>query len=424
MSYLASLQWFVAALDPPHLGAINPSEGWNDTYREVARHGGIPETSFWPYIWGRWGASTTEVEDLEAETAAHPWFDEFWASKTVDLEAVRVPAFVVAGWADHGLHTRGTLEGFRRLGSAQKWLEVHGGKKWAHYYDPEAVERQRAFFDHFLLDRGPGVGSWPRVRTEVRDRYGVGSWRAAGQWPPEDVEHRRLHLDATDGSLSWEPPAGEGTASYDGRGSGLAPRRATFAVQFDEPVELVGQVRAVLHMSAAEAEDLDVFLALFKLDADGQQVGFAHYGQFEDGPVALGWLRASHRELDEDRSTDALPVLAHRRALPLVPGEPTRLDIEVWPSGTRFGAGEQLLLVVQGSDVMRYPGHLTYARHAQTVDVGRTTVHTGGAHDSHLLVPVVPARGTALGRMSRPTRSSPDGAVRDIAVVRVTATGP
>jgi hypothetical protein len=393
VSYLSSLQWFVAALNPPHLAAINPWEGWNDTYREVARHGGIPETSFWPYIWERWGAGTTEIEDLEAETAEHPWFDEFWATKAADLEAIRVPAFVVASWADQGLHSRGTLEGFRRMGSAEKWLDVHGRKKWAYYYEPENVERQRAFFDHYLLGRDTGIESWPRVRAEVRKGYNEGAWRTAREWPLEDVEYRQLHLDATGGLLDWAPATAEGASSYDGLGSGLAPRRATFAITFSEPVELVGHVRAVLHMSAEEAEDLDVFVALFKLDADGNQVGFPYYGQFEDGPVAVGWLRASHRELDAERSTDYLPVLAHRRALPMTPGEPARLDIEVWPSGTRFEAGEQLLLVVQGSDVMRYPEPLTYARHAGTVNVGRSVVHTGGRFDSHLVVPVLPPRG-------------------------------
>ena len=51
MSYLTQMQWRVAELNPAHLAAINPWEGWTDTYREVVRHGGIPETSFWPYIW-------------------------------------------------------------------------------------------------------------------------------------------------------------------------------------------------------------------------------------------------------------------------------------------------------------------------------------------------------------------------------------
>src|ERR1039458_3003345 len=45
-SYLAMSQWHVAALKPPHLRAIVPWEGVTDLYRELAFHGGIPETKF------------------------------------------------------------------------------------------------------------------------------------------------------------------------------------------------------------------------------------------------------------------------------------------------------------------------------------------------------------------------------------------
>ena len=62
VSYLAQLQWRVAELNPPHLAAINPWEGWTDTYREVATHGGIPDTHFWPTLWNRWGAARGPIE--------------------------------------------------------------------------------------------------------------------------------------------------------------------------------------------------------------------------------------------------------------------------------------------------------------------------------------------------------------------------
>jgi uncharacterized protein len=48
VSYLAMSQWYVAALKPPHLRAIVPWEGVTDLYRELAFHGGIPETKFVP----------------------------------------------------------------------------------------------------------------------------------------------------------------------------------------------------------------------------------------------------------------------------------------------------------------------------------------------------------------------------------------
>jgi len=46
------LPWLIK--NPYILAAINPWEGWADTYREVAYHGGIPDTWFFPYLWQRW----------------------------------------------------------------------------------------------------------------------------------------------------------------------------------------------------------------------------------------------------------------------------------------------------------------------------------------------------------------------------------
>jgi len=123
-------------------------------------------------------------------------------------------------------------------------------------------------------------------------------------------------------------------------------------------------------------------------------VPFAYYAQFDDGPLALGWLRASHRELDPDKSTEWQPVHPHTREQKIRPGEVAALDIEIWPSGTRFAAGEKLRLIVQGGDINRYPVEMApvYFRHkTSSVNKGRHTIHTGGRFGSYLLVPVIPA---------------------------------
>jgi uncharacterized protein len=387
VSYLTSAQWRVAELSPPHLAAINPWEGWTDTYREVARHGGIPETSFWPYLPGRWGHSTTEIEDLARETAERPLIDAWWESKAAALERITVPAYVVASWSDQGLHTRGTLEGFRRIASRQKWLEVHGQKKWAYYYLPGSVARQRAFFDHFLHGRDSGVRSWPRVRLEVRERYGTARLRTAAAWPIPGTRRRALHVDAATGRLAEAPPTAAATAGYATDRTGT-PDRATFDHRFAAPAELVGPMALTLPMSCAEADDMDVFVAIQKLDQIGALVPFAYYAQFEDGPVALGWLRASHRALDPQRSTPECPVLTHRTEQKIPPGTIVPLAIEIWPSGTRFEAGETLRLVIQGSDIYDYPRPSVYARHEDSVNVGRHVIHTGPGHDARLTIPL------------------------------------
>jgi len=139
---------------------------------------------------------------------------------------------------------------------------------------------------------------------------------------------------------------------------------------------------------------MDMFVGLHKLDAAGASVPFAYYAQFDDGPVALGWLRASQRELDLQKSMEWQPVHTHTRVQKIVPGEIVLLDIEIWPSGTCFKAGETLRLMVQGTDINRYPKDKVpvYFRHEASANKGRHTVHAGGEHESYLLVPVIPAK--------------------------------
>lgn len=390
VSYLTSSQWRVAETNPPHLAAINPWEGWADTYREVARHGGIPETYFWHYIAHRWGYANAPMEDLAAETREHPFFDAFWRSKAADFSRTKVPAYVVASWSDQGMHTRGTLEGFKQIASGDKWLEVHGRKKWAYYYDPQSVKRQQAFFDRFLKGAASGLDEWPKARLEVRERCAVGQMRSEAEWPIARTEYTKLYLDTDDGSLRHDAVASESSCRYDASGQEQGASRAQFEIAFTEPTELVGHMKLKLWAVAEGADDMDIFVAVQKLDAAGEIVPFIFWTHFEDGPVALGWLRASHRELDVARSTDHQPVLAHQRELKLEEGVAVPLEIEIWPSGTRFEAGETLRLVVQGTDIYQYPLPTMCDRHEDTVNRGHHVIHGGGRYDSHLLVPVIP----------------------------------
>jgi uncharacterized protein len=385
VSYLAITQWRVAADRPPHLAAINPWEGLSDRYREMAYHGGIPEDRFGP-MWRarRVPYSTGRVEDTVAMYAEHPLFDAYWESVTPVLEHVRAPAFVVASWSDQGLHTRGTIEGFKRIGSEHKWLLVHGGKKWGFYYQPRSVELLRQFFDHFLLGRASGLDAWPRVRVEVRERLLVGEYRDDQRWPLTGTEYRPLFLDAANGELVGAPVSAEAEVRYDAREG-----RAQFTHRFDTDTELVGSMKLRLWVQAEGAPDMDLFVALQKLDERGAVVPFSFFNSLEDGPVALGWLRVSHRELDPERSTPGQPWHTHRREVLLEPREVVAVEVEIWPSGTRFAAGEQLRLIVQGSDVYKYPPGIVNVGHSQTRNAGTHIIHTGARYDSHLLVPAV-----------------------------------
>jgi hypothetical protein len=388
VSYLAAIQYYVAPLKPPALAAINPWEAFSDWYREFAHHGGIPETSFAPRASDNIAYSLNRTENTWANFQAHPLMDDYWRSKEVELEAATAPAYVVASWSDQGFHTRGTLEAFRRLGGAQKWLDVHGQKKWAHYYRPESAERRRAFFDQFLKGKATAVGAWPRVRIEVRERAGVAVERAEREWPLARADWRPLWLDAGSGAMAETPPSAEAELRTDAREG-----RATFDHRFAADAELTGPMKLKLWLEAEGADDADLFVALQKLDAVGAHVGQTWYAFYENGPIALGWLRASHRALDPERSTPERPVHPHDREEPLPAGEAVALEIEIWPSSTLFRAGESLRVVVQGSDIYTDAlPRLPFARHEATRNSGAHVIRTGGRFDSHLLAPFIPLK--------------------------------
>jgi putative CocE/NonD family hydrolase len=382
----------VAELNPPHLAAINPWEGWADTYREVAYHGGIPDTWFWPYLWTRWGVSSTRIEDWEAEMREHPRFDAFWSSKAADFSRIRTPAFIVASWSDQGLHTRGTLEGFKQIASEHKWLEVHGRKKWAYYYEPSSVARLQAFFDHFLRGMSTEITRWPRVRLEVRDRAYAGQVRFENEWPLARTQYTKLHLDALAGTLTLDPPAASAQRAYEAVPGLPEQDHASFEITFARDTEITGHAKLRLHVSAIGADDMDLFVGLEKIGCDGKPVGFVYYAQLEDGPMALGWIRASDRQLDPQRTTEHQPVIAHREVHKIEPGATVALDIEIWPSSTHFAAGEGLRLIVQGSDIRKYPKSRVhvYFRHEDSPNRGLHVIHTGPQSDSYLLVPIIP----------------------------------
>lgn len=392
VSYLAAIQYYVAPLKPGPLRALHICEGFSDWYREFCYHGGILETNFLPRASDNIRFSLHRTEDTWANVQAHPLIDDYWRSKACALEQIGQPAYVIASWSDQGLHLRGTIEAWRRMSSTEKWLEVHGQKKWAYFYRPETRERQRAFFDRYLLQRETSLAAWPPVRLEVRKRHGVQTERAEAEWPLARTEYRRLHLDVVQGQLAVHPTAG---AEIEFEATDAQLR---FDHRFEEATELTGHAHLRLWIEALDSDDMDIFVALQKVDATGEVVGFTFYAFYENGPVALGWQRASHRALDEARSTPERPVHRHDSEERLHPGEIVPVEIEIWPFSVRFEAGQSLRLIVSLSDIYRKEEGvmLPFPMHEQTRNCGRYRIHAGGAFDSALLLPAVPEKGESI----------------------------
>lgn len=388
-SYFGIVQWFAGATRPPHLAALLPYDGMSDLYREIVAHGGIPNTGFVSFWNDQVRATRNRAENWMTAIDVHPFFDEYWQSKVPAVENIDVPTYVVSCWSDHAVHTRGSLSAFNRLGTEQKWLEVHGRSKWARMYEPESVRRQIAFFDRFLKDIPNEVDDWPKVRLELRERIDVGEERPEQEWPLARTQYTPFYLDAATGSLQPDPVQAESAVSYDPT---AGDPEAIFSHTFAEDTELTGYFKLKLWVEAEGADDMDLFAAVQKFDAAGKLVNFYYITRFRFGHAAHGWLRVSRRELDEAKSKPFQPYHTHQREQLLAPGEIVPVEIEIWPSSTMFHAGEQMRVVVMGKDPFPpsdAPG-VGIAIHPVTRNAGRHIIHTGGQYDSHILLPVIP----------------------------------
>ena len=378
ISWLAMMGWRVAALQPPHLAAVVAWEGLTDFYREAAYQGGLYSNGF---IEGWWAHQVepqrngTDGEGWPELLPRHRLLDDYHRARTVDLGRVTVPLLSAGNWGALHLHLRGNIEGWRGAASEHKWLVVHTGTHVDPYYADWAQDLQLRFLDRFLKgqqDRMEGVAP---VRLAIRHGRDV-VWRDAEDFPLPGSDWRELYLSGS--GLDWRAPVEPGEVPYPARFE-TAPAQ--------DMLELTGPVALRLWISA-ETDDVDVLARLQHLAVDGEPIP-AIGPQGGPVPMAIGWLRASHRETDPELSQPFRPWHPHERTVALTQGQPTQLDVEIWPTSITLAPGERLRLelVVDDTDL----GMISHSAPWDRRSAAGATIHTGGEHASHLLVPVIPA---------------------------------
>ena len=115
-----------------------------------------------------------------------------------------------------------------------------------------------------------------------------------------------------------------------------------------ERMEITGPAAAKLFISSSTV-DADLFLVLRVFAPDGSEVTFQG-AQDPHTPISQGWLRASHRKLDDAHSLPYRPFHAHDEGQPLTPGEPVELDIELSPTCIVVPPGYRVALTIRGHD--------------------------------------------------------------------------
>jgi predicted acyl esterase len=424
ISYFAINQWFVANHQPPSLKAIIPWEGFADIYRDALFHGGILSVFMTNWFTAHLMHHTLGRASQQIPNAWQTNMLHFWLSNNLDSGAFRgaqaqwdkitVPMLSVGNWSGMSLHLRGNTEAFMRAASKHKKLRMQAGTHVHPFYTEEGRQDQLRFFDYWLKGIDNGVMDEPPVKLAIRRGRDEIEWRQEHEWPLARTRWTRLYFDLSPPAPGMAANAGylvstnpdetflrtypsnslgsmgsTSAASSQVMGGGIKPGMgiALETPPLSNDVEVTGPLAASFWVSSA-TEDMDLFLTLRNFDAEGSEV-LETGQQGTPVPVAKGWLRVSHRELDPEMSLPYRPYHKHQRRLFLKPGEIVKVDVEIWPTSMVFKKGHRIRLDIQPRDGV---GSQSYMHYHADYNTGTNTIYAGGERESYLLLPIIPGK--------------------------------
>jgi hypothetical protein len=213
---------------------------------------------------------------------------------------------------------------------------------------------------------------------------GAEKWRSEHEWPLARTQWKRLYLrpgseNGRFGRLATEPPAVEERPltyyffSLTPALLGL-PQLVYRTPRLKSDVEVTGPICVTLYASCT-GKDANFFVKLRDEDERGKY-----------RVLTKGWLKASHREVDRERSLPYQPWHPHARAEKLERGKIYEFLIEVWPTANLFKAGHAISLEIACGDspLFDFPFSHFPSRHA-----GKVSIHSSPDTPSNILLPFV-----------------------------------
>jgi putative CocE/NonD family hydrolase len=151
-----------------------------------------------------------------------------------------------------------------------------------------------------------------------------------------------------------------------------------------EDTEMTGPAALYVYASI-DTDDTNFIVTLYDLDPQGNRV-----------KMTTGWLKASHREIDESKSTLWRPHHPHTRSLPVAPREIYEYAIRIYSFSNVFKKGHCIQLEIGSLEPLTDAAMSLLPPDSSHLPSGRATAHKiyrDRNYASHLLLPVIPGEG-------------------------------
>lgn len=431
-SYFSWTSLKTAIENPPHLDAVFVSHIASDAYRDNAYPGGILNMFYYGLWDGRGGSSgyaarnpvsvmqsrlsEAEIDErvdrlLDESAIRHrpnlyhllhypyknpqffdimlnPYDNEYWRERSIYpyFDDIQVPVHVV-GKLPHSLH--GYWDVYLGIEAPKRLLVKPPGleeRPWR-----EDLPTLIRWFDHWLKGNDTGIMEEPPIELFV---HGANEWRQYHEWPRPDVERiscylrRRNRLSFGPEQYQREPDAFVQEPLH------VGSRRASITYvspPFPGALELIGRA-SLTFFASIDREDTTWIISL---SAETPGGGTQRLGK--------GYLKASHRSLDPERSIPGKPHHPHTKEAhaPVIPVDINEYTVELGPLATVLPAGSRLELEFRSMESPRDPEMQIHyhprATHGETV---LHRIYRDPEHPSRLSLPAIDPDSDFLGIMS------------------------
>ncbi|MFC2071789.1 CocE/NonD family hydrolase [Chloroflexota bacterium] len=398
MSYFTMINYLIAALQPPSLKTIVAIGGLFDLYRDVIYYGGLYHSGFLHAWLGglqegcyppeciapseNWQPPSNLVQDAVKNSTDGPYYEERSLSSKYDK--VKVPVYQIIGPTT--LTHRAMFKAYQSLNVPKKLMVGTGSAFHFLYTEPVSHEIGR-WFDYWLKGIDTGIMEEPRVIIHVP---GAEEWRYEQDYPIERTVWTNFYLRTGENTSASEPPYGllsqdmPGEDKPDSYSYPESQRKVASEVPvlaFSTPplkqdMEITGPGSLVLYASST-TDDTPWIVRIDDEAPDGSI-----------SVIGFGWLRASHRELDNAKSMPGRPFHTHKNPTLIEPNKVYMYEIEIFPMIRAVKAGHRLRLRIASSDFAGRDGPIQVSfRHRGPVV---NTIYHDRQYPSHLVLPLIP----------------------------------
>jgi uncharacterized protein len=364
-----------------------------------------PDYRMYPHLYhllGFKGQHMPRVFDVLLDPYDH---EEFATQAEADVAGIDIPVYTGAGWYGYTYKTH--------LSGAQNYFRLLKSPKRLVFTGPSHPDRPlRAlrsemlrWYDQWLKGVDTGLMREAPITFWV---MGANEWQTARDWPLPDTQWTKLYLNSWE-RLTPQPFLDHSLDEYLPPDAfvQMPPTQTNTVAKLrylSEPVDrdllVVGPI--VLSLWASIDQDDTNWIVVLKDIGPDVSVRTAREGErairddLQQRELTRGWLKASLRALDHDRSLPWKPWhrLTRQARSPVRPGEIVEYSIEILATANLFRAGHRIGIEIMSLDLPTGVSGTTNVEYIPYhIASSRTTLHKifhDARHPSHLLLPVIP----------------------------------